>query len=55
MSSPSTAGGAFASPGPRPRTAYTPHLFKESPMHFDAHQPVIDDLEARIITLRDSL
>lgn len=55
MSSPSTAGGACDSPGPRPRPAYTPDLFKEAPMHFDAHQPVIDDLEARIMTLRDSL
>lgn len=36
--------------------AYTPRLFKEpSAMHFDAHQPVIDDLEARIVTIRDSL
>jgi hypothetical protein len=25
------------------------------PMHYDAHQPVIDDLEARIVTIRDSL
>lgn len=25
------------------------------PMHFDAHQPIIDDLEARILTIRDSL
>jgi len=24
-------------------------------MHYDAHQPVIDELEARITTLRDSL
>jgi hypothetical protein len=24
-------------------------------MHYDAHQPVIDDLEARITTIRDSL
>jgi len=24
-------------------------------MHFDAHQPVINDLEARILTIRDSL
>jgi len=24
-------------------------------MHFDAHGPVIDDLEARITTIRDSL
>jgi hypothetical protein len=25
------------------------------PMHFDAHQPIINDLEARILTIRDSL
>jgi len=24
-------------------------------MHYDAHQPVIDELEARILTIRDSL
>jgi len=24
-------------------------------MHYDAHQPIIDDLEARITTIRDSL
>ncbi|MFZ4573706.1 MAG: hypothetical protein ACOYN0_04870 [Phycisphaerales bacterium] len=24
-------------------------------MHYDAHQPVINDLEARIVTIRDSL
>jgi hypothetical protein len=24
-------------------------------MHFDAHQPIINDLEARILTIRDSL
>ena len=24
-------------------------------MHYDAHQPVLDDLEARILTIRDSL
>jgi hypothetical protein len=24
-------------------------------MHFDAHQPIINDLEARISTIRDSL
>ena len=24
-------------------------------MHFEAHQPIIDDLEARILTIRDSL
>jgi hypothetical protein len=28
---------------------------REPPMHFDAHQPVINDLEARILTIRDSL
>jgi hypothetical protein len=26
-----------------------------SRMHYDAHQPVLDDLEARITTIRDSL
>jgi hypothetical protein len=26
-----------------------------SPMHYETHQPVIDDLEARILTIRDSL
>jgi len=25
------------------------------PMHYATHQPVIDDLEARILTIRDSL
>jgi hypothetical protein len=25
------------------------------PMHFDSHQNIIDDLEARILTIRDSL
>jgi len=24
-------------------------------MHYDAHQPIINDIEARILTLRDSL
>jgi hypothetical protein len=24
-------------------------------MHYETHQPVIDDLEARILTIRDSL
>ena len=24
-------------------------------MHYEAHQPVLDDLEARITTIRDSL
>jgi hypothetical protein len=27
----------------------------ETAMHYDAHQPIINDLEARILTLRDSL
>jgi hypothetical protein len=26
-----------------------------SAMHFDAHQPVLDELEARITAIRDSL
>ena len=26
-----------------------------SAMHYDAHQPVINNLEARIVTIRDSL
>jgi hypothetical protein len=30
--------------------AYSPVL-----MHYDAHQPIIADLEARILTIRDSL
>jgi hypothetical protein len=38
------SGFSFASPAP-----YAP------PMHYDAHQPVIADLEARISTIRDSL
>ncbi len=25
------------------------------PMRYDAHQPIINDLEARILTIRDSL
>ena len=29
--------------------------YTDAPMHYDAHQPVIDELEARINTLRDSL
>jgi hypothetical protein len=28
---------------------------QEFAMHYDAHQPVIDGLEARIVTIRDSL
>jgi len=24
-------------------------------MHYDAHQPIINDIEARILTIRDSL
>ena len=26
-----------------------------TPMHYDSHQPIINDLEARITTIRDSL
>ena len=33
----------------------TPRFVTLRPMHYDAHQPVIDDLEARILTIRDSL
>jgi len=45
-------------PGGRVRRlfgCYHPVLTLEDRMHFDAHQPVIDDLEARILTIRDSL
>ncbi len=28
---------------------------QETPMHFTAHQNIVDDLEARITTIRDSL
>lgn len=31
------------------------HLDGANAMHFDAHQPIINDLEARISTIRDSL
>jgi len=27
----------------------------ENTLHYQVHQPVIDDLEARILTIRDSL
>ena len=30
-------------------------LFQETALHYEAHQPVMDDLEARITTIRDSL
>lgn len=40
---------------PLPPPPPTLRLPKETAMHFDAHQPVIDDLEARILTIRDSL
>ena len=42
----SAAAGRGSSPEP-----FLPTLA----MHYDAHQPVIDDLEARITTIRDSL
>lgn len=38
-----------------PRPARRRTLYNPPPMHYDAHQPVIDDLEARIVTIRDSL
>jgi len=37
-----------------PRLTRFSHTFKPF-MHYDAHQPIIDDLEARITTIRDSL
>jgi len=30
-------------------------VLSSSSMHYDAHQPVIADFEARILTIRDSL
>lgn len=36
-----------------PTSAYA--AFGACFMHFDAHQPVINDIEARIVTIRDSL
>jgi hypothetical protein len=42
-------GAVYAPPGGLRGRAYT------SPMHYDAHQPVLNDLEARITTIRDSL
>lgn len=33
----------------------TRDLRHEATMHYDAHQPIINDLEARITTIRDSL
>lgn len=41
-----------------PRLNSPPAALRGTPehlMHYDAHQPVIDDLEARILTIRDSL
>ena len=35
--------------------AWVSFLLPFLPMHYDAHQPIIDDLEARITTIRDSL
>jgi hypothetical protein len=45
------ARGSFIA-APQSRRAVAPYT---PPMHFDAHQPIIDDLEARILTIRDSL
>ncbi len=36
-------------------TAHSSLTDIDSPMHFDSPQPVINDLEARILTIRDSL
>jgi hypothetical protein len=37
---------------PAERVACCPYTPR---MHYDAHQPVLNDLEARITTIRDSL
>ena len=39
----------------QPRPGYTSPASTETAMHYDAHKPVIDDLQARILTIRDSL
>jgi hypothetical protein len=39
----------------QPPSSLYPIMNGYSGMHYDAHQPVIDDLEARIVTIRDSL
>ncbi len=36
-------------PAPAPGVGYY------SPVHYESHQPIINDLEARITTIRDSL
>ena len=44
-----------AAPTPRGQPARMKSVRLSWAMHFDAHQPIIDDLEARILTIRDSL
>jgi hypothetical protein len=40
----------------RPETFIVPPVYRYTfPMHYDSHQPVLNDLEARITTIRDSL
>ena len=46
---------AVLTPPPQTPPAYQMGRYPTRPMHYDAHQPVIDDLEARILTIRDSL
>jgi hypothetical protein len=41
------------SPGPAGQTPGGPDTLLA--MHYEAHQPVINDIEARILTMRDSL
>jgi hypothetical protein len=42
-------GSAVYAAGARARGEY------DARMHYDAHQPVLNELEARITTIRDSL
>jgi hypothetical protein len=48
-------GAAASGRGPARRAGGAPVPAYTSPMHYDAHQPVLNDLEARITTIRDSL
>jgi hypothetical protein len=48
-------GAAATGRGPARRAGGAPVPAYTSPMHYDAHQPVLNDLEARITTIRDSL
>lgn len=58
---PLTVRGAYRSRGHRVQSSWIEpapvlhHPRYPPAMHYEAHQPVIDDLEARILTIRDSL